>query len=124
MKTQLNRGTTRRSRRLVRARRTRQLIARQKVHRLVAHRSGRHMYAQVVGADARVAAAASTLEKDMQEKFSSGATVAAAEAIGRLIAERAKEKGVARVAFDRGGLKYHGRVRALAEGARAGGLEF
>ena len=93
--------------------------------RLTVHRTPRHIYAQLVVGDVagdRVLAQASTLDGTLR----SGATgnKAAAEAVGRLIAERAKTAGVEAVAFDRAGYRYHGRVKALAEGARAGGLEF
>ncbi len=91
--------------------------------RLTIHRSGRHIYAQVIDDEAgKTLVAASTLEKDARSK--TGATVDAATAIGMAIAERAKKAGVTKVVFDRGGFLFHGRVKALAEGARAGGLEF
>ena len=91
--------------------------------RLTVHRTPQHIYAQIISpAGDRVLAAASTLETDLR----AGATgnVAAAEKVGGLIAERAKAAGVSKVAFDRSGFKYHGRIKALADGARAGGLEF
>jgi large subunit ribosomal protein L18 len=91
--------------------------------RLTIHRSGRHIYAQVIDDEAgKTVAAASTLEKDARSK--TGATVDAATAIGKTIAERAKKAGVTKVVFDRGGFLFHGRVKALADGAREGGLEF
>ena len=93
------------------------------ITRLTVHRTPRHMYAQVISpAGDQVLATASTLEKDLR----SGATgnVDAATRVGALIAERAKAAGVSKVAFDRSGFKYHGRVKALAEAAREGGLEF
>lgn len=91
--------------------------------RLSIHRSGRHIYAQVIDdAAGRTLAAASTLEKDARAK--TGATVDAATAVGKAVAERAKQAGVTRVVFDRGGFLFHGRVKALADGAREGGLEF
>jgi large subunit ribosomal protein L18 len=91
--------------------------------RLTIHRSGRHIYAQVIDDSAgKTLAAASTLEKDARAK--TGATVDAASAIGKMIAERAAKAGVTKVVFDRGGFLFHGRVKALADGARAGGLEF
>jgi large subunit ribosomal protein L18 len=90
--------------------------------RLSVHRSQQHIYAQVIDdAQGRTLAAASTLEKDFD---GTGATVAAAESVGRLLAERAKAAGVSQVVFDRGGFLYHGRVKALADAAREGGLEF
>jgi large subunit ribosomal protein L18 len=91
--------------------------------RLTIHRSGRHIYAQVIDDHAgKTLVAASTLEKDVRDK--TGATVDAATAIGKTIAERAKKAGVSKVVFDRGGFLFHGRVKALADGAREGGLEF
>ena len=93
--------------------------------RLSVFRSSQHIYAQVID-DARghTPAAASTLDKDIREKLKSGADRAAAAEVGRLVAERAKAAGVEQVVFDRGAYIYHGRVKALAEAAREGGLEF
>jgi large subunit ribosomal protein L18 len=91
--------------------------------RLSIHRSGRHIYAQVIDDEAgRTVAAASTLDKDL--RGTTGATVDAAVAIGKRIAERATAAGVTKVVFDRGGFLFHGRVKALADAAREGGLEF
>ena len=91
--------------------------------RLSIHRSGRHIYAQVIDdAEGRTVASASTLEKEA--RAATGATVASAQEVGRKIAERAKAAGVTRVVFDRGGFLFHGRVKALADAAREGGLEF
>ena len=91
--------------------------------RLSVHRSGRHIYVQVINdAEGRTVASASTLEKEARAK--TGATVASAQEVGRKIAERAKAAGVTRVVFDRGGFLFHGRVKALADAAREGGLEF
>jgi large subunit ribosomal protein L18 len=91
--------------------------------RLSVHRSGRHIYAQVINdAEGRTVAAASTLEK--QGRAKTGATVASAQEVGKRIAERAKAAGVTSVVFDRGGFLFHGRVKALADAAREGGLEF
>jgi large subunit ribosomal protein L18 len=91
--------------------------------RLSIHRSGRHIYAQVIDdAAGKTIASASTLEKDA--RTSTGATAAAASAVGKTVAERAKKAGVTQVVFDRGGFLFHGRVKALADGAREGGLEF
>jgi large subunit ribosomal protein L18 len=91
--------------------------------RLSVHRSGRHIYAQVIhDSDGRTVASASTLEKDA--RGSTGATVASAQEVGKRVAERAKAAGVSRVVFDRGGFLFHGRVKALADAAREGGLEF
>ena len=86
-------------------------------------RSSKHIYAQVIDDDSgRTVAAASTLEKDVRGKAKTGADQAAAEQVGKLIGERAKAAGVEAVVFDRGGYLYHGRVKAVAEGARAVGL--
>ncbi len=93
--------------------------------RLSVFRSGKHIYAQVIDdVQGRTLAAASTAEKDLRETLKSGADCAAAGEVGRLIAERAKAAGVETVVFDRGGRLYHGRVKALAEAAREGGLAF
>ena len=91
--------------------------------RLSVHRSGRHIYAQVIDDTAgKTVAAASTLEKDVRSK--TGATADAAASVGQRVAERAKAAGVTSVVFDRGGFLFHGRVKALADAAREGGLEF
>jgi large subunit ribosomal protein L18 len=93
--------------------------------RLSVFRSSKQIYAQVID-DGRghTLASASTLEKDLRGTLKTGATVEAARAIGRLLAERAKGAGVSQVVFDRSGYLYHGRVKALAEAAREGGLDF
>ncbi|MGB5325173.1 MAG: 50S ribosomal protein L18 [Pseudomonadales bacterium] len=109
--------------RLRRARRGRARVRELGYTRLSVNRTPRHMYAQVLSADGdRVLASASTLDKTLR----SGATgnIDAAKAVGSLIAERAKAAGISTVAFDRGGYKYHGRVKALADAAREAGLEF
>lgn len=109
--------------RLRRARRGRMNMRERGAVRLTVNRTPRHIYAQVIsGAGDRVLAAASTLDQSLR----SGKTgnVEAAAQVGKLIAERAKSAGISRVAFDRSGYKYHGRVKALAEAAREGGLEF
>ena len=91
--------------------------------RLSVHRSGRHIYAQVIDdAAGTTLAAASTLDKDIKGK--AGATKDGATNVGKAIAERAKKAGVSQVVFDRGGFLFHGRVKALADAAREGGLEF
>jgi len=93
--------------------------------RLSVHRSSKHIYAQLIDdAGSRTIAAASTLEKAMRSELKTGADVGAAAAVGKLIAERAKEAGVTQVVFDRGAYIYHGRVKALADAAREGGLDF
>jgi large subunit ribosomal protein L18 len=91
--------------------------------RLSVHRSGRHIYAQVIDdAAGATLAAASTLDKGLKGK--TGATKDGAAQVGKAIAERAKKAGVSKVVFDRGGFLFHGRVKALADAAREGGLEF
>jgi large subunit ribosomal protein L18 len=93
--------------------------------RLSIFRSGKHIYAQVIDdAAGRTVAAASSLEKTMREAWKTGADTSAATAVGKLIAERAMAAGVTAVVFDRGPYLYHGRVKALADGAREGGLSF
>ncbi|GLQ07767.1 50S ribosomal protein L18 [Sneathiella chinensis] len=93
--------------------------------RLSVHRSDKQIYAQIIDDVAgRTLASASTLEKDLREKLKSGADKSAAAEVGKLIAARALEAGVKEVAFDRGGYQYHGRVKALADAAREGGLTF
>ncbi len=93
--------------------------------RLSVFRSSRHIYVQVIDDRAgRTVASASSLEKDLRGSLKTGADVSAAAAVGKLVAERARKAGVEKVVFDRGGYIYHGRVRALAEAAREGGLQF
>ncbi|MEZ7951282.1 MAG: 50S ribosomal protein L18, partial [Halioglobus sp.] len=109
--------------RLRRARRSRTQIRSLGMNRLSVHRTPRHIYAQIIApAGDKVIASASTLDSDLR----SGATgnIAAAEKVGKLVAERAKKAGVVAVAFDRSGFRYHGRVKALADAARETGLEF
>ena len=108
-----------------RARRSRSKIRELGVARLTIHRTPRHNYAQVIGPDGgTVMAAASTLQKDVRDALDGTGNIAAAAVVGRAIAEKAKAAGVTRVAFDRSGFQYHGRVKALAEAARENGLEF
>lgn len=93
--------------------------------RLSVFRSSKHIYVQVIDDQAgKTIASASSMEKDLREALKSGADIAAATAVGKLVAERAKKAGVGKVVFDRGGYIYHGRVKALADAAREGGLEF
>jgi len=93
--------------------------------RLSVYRSGRHIYAQVIDDLAgRTVCAASSLEKDMRSNLKTGADTNAAAEVGKLVASRAKEAGVENVVFDRGSYRYHGRVKALADAAREGGLNF
>jgi large subunit ribosomal protein L18 len=114
---------TKKQARLKRALRGRKHIQELDVPRLSVYRSPRHIYAQILspGGD-RVEVAASTLEADLRADNTGNIT--GAEKVGSLIAERAKSKGIERVAFDRSGYKYHGRVKALADAAREGGLQF
>jgi large subunit ribosomal protein L18 len=114
--------------RLRRARQTRIRIATQGVARLTVNRTNLHIYASVISDDgARVLASASTAEAEVRQQLGGagkGANVAAAEVIGKRIAERARAAGVEQVAFDRAGYAYHGRVKALADAAREAGLQF
>jgi large subunit ribosomal protein L18 len=105
--------------------RTRLRIAKVQAVRLTVHRTPQHIYAQIIDATgSKVLAAASSLEADMRSSLKHGGNVTAAAAIGKRIAERAKQAGVTKVAFDRAGFKYHGRIKALADAARENGLEF
>ncbi len=111
--------------RLRRAKRTRALIKRLAVPRLTVHRTPRHIYAQVLSpSGAEVLVCASSLDKTFTSKKSKVNGVEMATKVGKLIAKRAKESGITKLAFDRSGFKYHGRVKALAEAARSDGLEF
>ena len=93
--------------------------------RLAVFRSQAHIYAQVIDDDAgKTLCQASTLDKEIKGQLKGGASVSAAKAIGKLIAQRAKANKVERVVFDRGGFLYHGRIKALADAAREGGLQF
>jgi large subunit ribosomal protein L18 len=91
--------------------------------RLSVHRTGKHIYAQVID-DAKGATAASASTNDKDVKSKSGGNIAAAAEVGKRVAEAAKKAGISRVVFDRGGFLFHGRVKALADAARASGLEF
>ena len=119
---------TKKQQRLRRARQTRIRIADKGGARLSVNRTNLHIYATVVSEDgAKVLASASTAEADMRKELGAagkGGNVAAAEQIGKRIAERAKAAGVEKVAFDRAGFAYHGRVKALADAAREAGLQF
>ena len=111
--------------RVRRAQATRAKIAQLKAVRLTVHRSNSHIYAQVIDATgSKVLASASTAEKDVRATVKNGGNVQAAAEIGRRIAEKAKQLGIAEVAFDRSGYKFHGRVKALAQAAREAGLKF
>lgn len=110
--------------RLRRALRIRSKIRRSGDVRLSVHRTGQHMYAQIIEAEtANVIASASTLDATVKKEISIGSNKAAAAAVGKRIAELAKEKGVERIVFDRSGFRYHGRVKALADAAREAGLK-
>lgn len=109
--------------RLRRAKRSRMKMRELRVARLTVHRTPRHIYAQVIDAEGgEVLAAASTVEKDLRSEATGN--IEAAKKVGALVAERAKAAGLSKVAFDRSGFKYHGRVKALADAARENGLEF
>ena len=111
--------------RLRRARQTRLKIREIGAVRLTVHRTNTHIYAQITSpAGDKVLATASTLEKDLRGQIKNGGNRKAAELVGSRIAAKAKAKGIEAVAFDRAGYRYHGRVKALAEAARAGGLKF
>jgi large subunit ribosomal protein L18 len=115
---------TKKARRQRRAVKTRARIRSLGVARLTVHRTPRHIYAQVFDAEgAKVIAAASTVQTAVREGLKTTGNVEAAKAVGRAIAERAKAAGVAKVAFDRSGFKFHGRIKALADAAREAGLE-
>ena len=119
---------TKKEQRLRRSRQTRLRIALQGTVRLAVHRSNLHIYASIVSDDGtKVLASASTAEKEVRDQLGAagkGGNVSAATLIGKRIAEKAKAAGVEKVAFDRSGFAYHGRVKALAEAAREAGLQF
>ena len=111
--------------RLRRARKTRIRIRLQGANRLCVYRTPKHIYAQVFAAgENRVVTSASTLEKDLRGKLKYTGNVEAAAMVGKIIAQRAADAGVKKVAFDRSGFKFHGRIKALADAAREAGLEF
>ena len=117
--------STKNEARLRRARQTRIRIRNVGAVRLTVHRTNGHIYAQITSPEGdKVIASASSLEKEVRAQLKGGGNAKAAELIGQRIAQKAKEKGIEKVAFDRAGYKYHGRVKALAEAARAGGLKF
>ncbi len=125
MEVVMNKQPDKKTNRQRRSRRTRMRIRELNALRLTVHRTPRHMYAQIIRGDPngdRILAQASTLDKSL--RGGACGNTAAASAVGRLIAERAIAVGVEKVAFDRSGYKYHGRVKALAEAARQGGLKF
>ena len=111
--------------RVRRSRKTRVRIAEQRATRLTVSRSNSHIYAQLIApAGDKVLASASTLEADVRKDMKNGGNKAAATLVGKRIAERAKALGIEAVAFDRAGFRFHGRVKALADAAREGGLKF
>ncbi|ALG68582.1 50S ribosomal protein L18 [Beggiatoa leptomitoformis] len=111
--------------RLRRAQRTRAKIKVLGSHRLCIHKTPCHIYAQIITPEGdKVLASASTLDKTLREQVGYGGNIAAAVAVGKAIAERAKAAGIDDIAFDRSGFKYHGRVKALADAARESGLNF
>lgn len=110
--------------RLRRAARARAKIRELKALRLSVHRTSQHIYAQIFDTESKVLAAASTLQKDVRADLKGTSNIAAAAAVGKAIAEKAKAAGIKQVAFDRSGFKYHGRIKALADAAREHGLEF
>jgi large subunit ribosomal protein L18 len=110
--------------RIRRGLKTRSKIKQLQVPRLSVHRTPQHIYAQIISPDAKVLAAASTVQADIKKELKSTGNVTAATLVGKLIAERAKKVGVEKVAFDRSGFKYHGRIKALADAARENGLQF
>lgn len=111
--------------RIRRAKRTRFQIRKLGAHRLAVHRTMQHIYAQIIAPDAaNTLVSASTVEKEIAQGLKSTSNVEAAKKVGAALAQRAKDKGITKVAFDRSGFKYHGRVKALADAAREAGLEF
>ncbi|HMM47772.1 MAG TPA: 50S ribosomal protein L18 [Thiobacillaceae bacterium] len=111
--------------RIRRARKTRAKIAAVKAIRLAIHRTNSHIYAQIISADGgTVLTSASSNDKELRGELAKGCDVAAASVVGRRLAEKAKGLGIEKVAFDRSGFSFHGRVKALADAAREGGLVF
>jgi large subunit ribosomal protein L18 len=110
--------------RLRRAIPARAKIRQLKAMRLSVHRTPQHIYAQIFDVDSKVLASASTLQKEVRGDLKNTGNATAAAAVGKAIAEKAKAAGIKQVAFDRSGFKYHGRIKALADAARANGLEF
>jgi large subunit ribosomal protein L18 len=110
--------------RLRRAIPARAKIRQLKAMRLSVHRTPQHIYAQIFDVNSKVLASASTVQKEVREGLKGTGNAAAAAAVGKAIAEKAKAAGIKQVAFDRSGFKYHGRIKALADAARENGLEF
>ena len=116
---------SKKSSRIRRSKKTRAKISELGAHRLSIHRTPRHIYAQVISADDnKVVASASTLQKEVSADLKYTGNVDAASAVGKAIADKSKSAGITKVAFDRSGFKFHGRVKALADAARENGLEF
>ena len=116
---------SKKSSRIRRSKKTRAKISELGAHRLSIHRTPRHIYAQVISADNnKVVASASTLQKDVTDDLKYTGNTDAATAVGKAIADKSKSAGITKVAFDRSGFKFHGRVKALADAARENGLEF
>lgn len=111
--------------RLRRAKKTRHNIREKGAHRLTVHRTSKHIYAQVIAPEGnKVVASASTVQKDVSEGLKYTGNIEAAAQVGKAIAEKSSAAGVKKVAFDRSGFMYHGRIKALADAARENGLEF
>ncbi len=110
--------------RLRRSKRTRAGIRKRGDMRLSVHRTPRHIYAQIIEPAGNTVIASSSIGKETKTQLKNGGNIAAAEAVGKQIAEQAVAKGISKVAFDRSGFKYHGRIKALADAAREGGLKF
>ena len=111
--------------RLRRARKTRAQIRLLGANRLCVHRTPRHIYAQIIAPNgSQVITSASTLDKGLREQIKNGGNVEAAAIVGKALAERAQKAGITKLAFDRSGFKYHGRIKALADAARENGMEF
>ena len=111
--------------RLRRAKRSRAKMRELGVNRLSVHRTPRHIYAQIIGPDGgTVLASVSTVQKSIRKGLKATGNAEAAKAVGKAVAKKAKEAGIEKVAFDRSGFRYHGRVKALADAAREAGLQF
>lgn len=113
------------SSRLRRARKSRAKIKELGVSRLSVHKTAKHIYAQIISdADSKVLVAVNTLQSEVKGQISYSGNIDAAKAVGKIVAEKAKDAGITKVAFDRSGFKYHGRIKSLADAARENGLEF
>lgn len=116
---------SKKSSRIRRSRKARGKIRELTAHRLCVHRTPRHIYAQVIDpSGAQVVASSSTLDAEIKKAVKNSGNKDAASVVGKFIAERAKAKGISKIAFDRSGFKFHGRIKALADAARESGLEF